>query len=990
MSIWKFILISASGEETEVDNPLGWEDVQCDIKRDEKWHGIFFSYAFSKLQFYGEGAYLIKTEYEAKGVDGDMEMSVLFQCSDGENYDEFYRGRLSFDEYEDTCGDECLVTIGLQDSNDIMLMRNNYEQKVNINSNLAFDQITELTEYDKLNSTLLIPNRGLTQRVSGASDGTDFQTIPEAPIRLINPLGTFVYIRPSFTVNTVSEINDSDLVGYGLYKVSPDQLLHPTTLGPVLTLKDQVNCYNELFSYSIRMKGAVREETSLNRLLSIYAVVNQGQAFNGNPSDPVLGQQTIIHEQNVAGGTQSNTPFDVTISGQVLLNPNNTGAQPYYNDKIMPFIAIFVGEGNTGNPPAWEIELDWDIETSITINTISQCDPTEAKVYFINEAASRTIESITSDKIRFYSTFFGRVDSQPYSLPDQTCAGLFAISNGLNVRRKLLKDGTQPGFFVSLEDLFDNLNAVWNIGMTIDPDINRPGFNRLRFEDWRFFYQEEVGLIFNYPTKINRSVDKSRVFNRLKIGYNKWTGGQYTGLDEFMTMRNYRANINAASQQLDATTDIIAAPYTWEITRRLDTGTEDWQYDNDIFGICLKGEGTPVSYSVETFTDAAYSVENVIDPGTCYNGRISPVRMAMRWFNWFMQGIRNLQADSRLIFTSGEANYIAKFGLDNCNIESKEMQENEDIDPTDFDDPQDAKPPLFPETLTFEHPLNFNLFKQIKNDPTLKFKSILVNCSGSMLPAWIKSISYKPEEGQATIVAIPKNNSILPDIPEPIGCQASIVNGSLTMTGFDWEAGTARIDFTEGNTGATLWSYIVTKGPNPGSGPGFSGTTTEHPFTVSGLTPGQWSVFIAPYCSPDDIGINFGAGTFDLPAPPFKVEISGYLTNNGSNSHLVLTVNSIGGVPAPAGFSFQWGYCYVNTSIGSTPICRAYPGTPAPIPTNTMSFGSGQITVTQQSAGFTPGASYGYINKIVLYNLTGITSADIIKASGQSWTLDFE
>jgi hypothetical protein len=193
MSTWKFILISSEGVETEVENPSGWEDVEVTIDRDTDWHGIFFSYSFSKLEFNGTAASLIKEEYENEGVNGQMNLRILFQCSEDGQYDTFYLGKLSFDDYSDTCGIECKVSIGLEDSNDIMLMRNNYEQPVNLNSNVAFDQTTALTDYDKLNTQLLVPNRGIPQRLYGMSDGNNFNTDSEVPIRLINSLGTWFY-----------------------------------------------------------------------------------------------------------------------------------------------------------------------------------------------------------------------------------------------------------------------------------------------------------------------------------------------------------------------------------------------------------------------------------------------------------------------------------------------------------------------------------------------------------------------------------------------------------------------------------------------------------------------------------------------------------------------------------------------------------------------------------------------------------------------------
>jgi hypothetical protein len=714
----------------------------------------------------------------------------------------------------------------------------------------------------------------------------------------------------------------------------------------------------------------LKDISNATRIVDMNLIIRQGP----NPSATTLLSNQIL--VSYEAGSPVTTEFSASYSDFV---PIQLGYKIY--------IFAVINYVKTSSAVLQSLVVEFDQTNTISFTGTSYCEATNAKSYMINEAVSRTVESITNDQIRFYSTFFGRRNSQPYSININTCAGEFAISNGLNVRRRLLKDGTQPGFFVTLKQLFEETKAMWNTGLTIEPDLNRTGYNRLRFEDWRYFYQDEVGIRFNYPTKITRAVDTNRVFNRIVVGYNKWTAGEYSGLDEFMTKRNYRININAISNELDATTDIICSPYTIEITRRLDTGTDDWQYDNEVFGFFTQvSSDTPV---IETFGGFTTGVENVNDPNTCYNGRRSPARIAMQWFNWVMQGLRNLQPDSKLIFTSGEANYIAKYGLLSCNIEAEPLQENENIDVTDFEDSNNARPILYPETLTFDHPLNFNLFTRIKNDPALKFKSIEVNCNGTMIPAWLKSISYKPEQGQATVVAIPKNGSIIPEPPPPIPCQATIVDGSVTLTDFDWEAGTATVDFTEGNGGATQWFYIITQGSTPGAGTGFNGVTTVHPFEVSGLTPGTWSVFIAPYCTSDEVGLNYGTGTFDLPAPPFKIELSAHLTTGlQPNNKLVLTATSVGNVPSPIGFSFNWGQCVYNTTVPAE-YCRAFPGSVLPLPTNTITFNIGDITQTGNSVNSVPGANFGYITKIVLYNLTGISSADINKAAGQGWTLEF-
>src|SRR3954470_15582712 len=106
MSTWKFILTDRNGLRTEVPEPISWIDPEIVIARDNDngWHGVFFDYGIDKLTFNDIGGQLIKAEYEEYGVNGQMRVDILFQCSEDNTYDSFYEnGRIAFDQYSDTC-----------------------------------------------------------------------------------------------------------------------------------------------------------------------------------------------------------------------------------------------------------------------------------------------------------------------------------------------------------------------------------------------------------------------------------------------------------------------------------------------------------------------------------------------------------------------------------------------------------------------------------------------------------------------------------------------------------------------------------------------------------------------------------------------------------------------------------------------------------------------------------------------------------------------
>jgi hypothetical protein len=87
-----------------------------------------------------------------------------------------------------------------------------------------------------------------------------------------------------------------------------------------------------------------------------------------------------------------------------------------------------------------------------------------------------------------------------------------------------------------------------------------------------------------------------------------------------------------------------------------------------------------------------------------------------------------------------------------------------------------------------------------------------------------------------------------------------------------------------------------------------------------------------------------------------------------------------------APISFKWGYCVYNTTIPAQ-SCYGFSGasnggtpTQTTIPTGTMGY-------TQYSSSNTVGANYGYIVKIVIYDIQGIPASKIQLAAGQNYSL---
>lgn len=969
MAEYRFTLILRDASTLVADpKPTGWENTTIVLERDPRWHGSFWDYGLDRLFFTGQPAAVIQDEYDNSGVNGQMSIKIEYMCSENGRFEELNTFKLNFTEYSRLCGIECNVGISVEDSLDVMAFRNNYDQKVDLTKSVAFNQVTPLADYEGLNFSLPIPSRGLTVLSRGNSDNAQHNFYP---ITIVWPtINNSVKIRPILTVNIIDEIETADFPGettYAINQVIPNQ---PTDLSPVLELDLTPQCSGDVFSYNVRLKGHIQEVTNGSHSVSIQAVVTSEPY--PNTGSPALSKVDILLSTNFPSGSGPNMDFDVTMQGTTALNEG----QPIY-------VFLFVASTPGATLRTQDIFVDWDEETFVSITTVTRCDPSPAKSFMINEAISRTVEAITNNDIKFYSETFGRQTSQPYAIDEDTCAGMYAITNGLAVRQKLLQDGTQPGVFVSMRQLFEDLNSLWAIGLNIEDDVNRPGFKRLRFEDWKYYYQNDIGLVFRNPSNVETAVDITRIFNRFLVGFLKWEAEQFTGLDEFMTSRTYRLDISALDQELKMLCEQICSPYTIEITRRLSGTTQDWKYDNDIFGFCLETSDIPVfgapDVQVEQFDGNVVGVENVLDSDTCYNHRVRPSVNAMRWFSYIIQGIKRVTTSSKLIFSSGTGNYVAKMEALHCNIEGSPIRENDDIDITRFDDVVAAQPITQPEIDTFTHAFSFNMFKRLKNEPTLMFKAIRYVCNNTIFEGWIKSVRYNLEDGQATIQVIPKNEL---QIPAPVPpCSATILDGNVVINVSDTIPGQVEISFTEGVSGADNWQWTLQQT----DGPYFTtGTATEYPLIISGIPPGNYTLDVYPYCG-TNIGENVGNGTFSI-SVEYLVQLSAILSNNPyPDNYMILTAT--GNIPAPSGFTFKFGQCAVVTTFPPGEGCSGFVGSGAPEDFATMFMALGGTSANEDSTAVTPGSSYGYISKIVIYDLVGITAAQISKAPGQTWTL---
>lgn len=393
---WKFYL-----DDVLVDEPIGWNDINLTIKRDEQWQGVFFEASTSTLGFYGDAADTITEAKNNYGFNAEIELRVEAVC--GQTVD-ILTGQLDFGTYQRSCGNECIVYISVEKSGCTMKVRNRYDQKVDLTKITAFDNFTNLVDYPGLNFTMEVAAQELDARVEGLVDlgggeETDFEVVNTGPnnIAWVRPL----YGRLIFNSINRGQLNDPENV-----QTDDDELALPIT--PQLLFEDTITCFNGSFTYDVRLKGRYSGTVFAVPITDARIILG---TWDGNGS--IFTDIDIIDE--VALSTPP-APLEV-----VEFDETFTGTTPL-SDGVGLYHILEVNFGATLS--GYTLRYQFDEESSFLVYATKSCPPTDATVSLINETGSRIAEAITDGCLRMKSDYYGRTDSQPYQSDEDGCGAL--------------------------------------------------------------------------------------------------------------------------------------------------------------------------------------------------------------------------------------------------------------------------------------------------------------------------------------------------------------------------------------------------------------------------------------------------------------------------------------------------------------------------------------------------------------------------------------
>lgn len=713
-----------------IDEPQGFAGIVLNMKRDDQWHGVFFEASTSDLIFYGDSAAYLKNKKETEGLRADVTFRAFQSCGVYDEPELILEGKLDYRKYSASCGTNCVVTIPVEQTGCIMTLRNRYDQKVDLDSTVAFNKTTALQQYAGLNFEMEIAAKELEAAVDG-SVSEDGDSISFDITSILTDAVT--YIRPSYGSERSNSIQTGQLVPVSQWETDT---LNPldSALSPQLLYEDDIDCFDGDFEYSVRMKGNLSLTGGSGTLdnLNLLLITWDG---TGN----IFDDHTLITSASLATGVSMplSQSFDGAISGTTTLS---SGIGLYALIEVITTTPV-------GATRSYIVSFDDD--TFFTLSAPKLCPATNANVYMMNEALSRVTEAITDGCLKARSDYYGRTDSQPYSSPEDGCGSLRVLTSGLKIRR-----AENAKYFSSLKDLFEGNRGIDNIGMGIEDNPDIPGAQQLRIEPVEYFYRDEEILFLPKVPNAITAVQEQLYFSLIKTGYKKWEVESVNGLNEFNSTREYRTSLSTVSNPLDIQSAFIAGGYAWEVTRQqsfAETGQADTKFDNDTFIACVERD----AYGYHIEQNNIENPTNIFSPETAYNWRIRPFYNLMRWFKSIANSYPNLvDTTNKLFFSSGTGNFLASGEIagayPDCKLENGQKPENKDLYISDFVNSADATPLWKPEYMPFKYPLSTKEYRQLKSNP---YGYIRVECgNGNFVKGYIQELKYQLTKGVCDFV----------------------------------------------------------------------------------------------------------------------------------------------------------------------------------------------------------------------------------------------
>jgi hypothetical protein len=711
MSYQRFILTSGATSETLTINPDGWDKWGQMWQRDKKYWGVFQSYTPQSYRFAikkGGGGDFIKRVYETNGIFAQMTVSVYTRNPQTNDFDFSYTGNLNFDPTKFKI-ERDYVEIGFVANSDMQNFITRDDIEMDITNLVSIDGVT-MDEFENSPKDVLFKKVDIYSTVN-CKVNLDTSDILQCSLGLIgegydiedkkilfdayeitkNELSNKFSLTTGKLNSERSEsiyTNPLDVETYIIFKNSLFDIIENT-----LVLIPSFSPAGNFGDVYIRLiLSALNENGEVEKIFYNYGIPI--------PFDDISHQSTHIisdisnlnpDDDFHPGGYPSNDPLCVPIG--ITINPSRfkdnlgwykelfyppiktqelgiyevppKGSLSLYLSLSTPYDGID-GAGFWDGSNAW-IEGNFKMDLTFTELVFSPFD-SNVKCFFPHEAFTRMLQKILSKNSPFYSTFFGRTDSEFITYPVNGEGSLDAITSGWNLR-----GFPSSQFLLKFKDLFKSFDAIYNLMVGYDLANQRFYIEQKEKAFDSSFYMFDLGDV----DELKISPYKDCFFNEVLSGYEE--DGNYEdfqGANEFNVMTGH-STIIPLKDKLDIRSKYNADTTGMELARRKDYthfSSEDTDQDSKIYIVRTNGTETIQGGATGFLGSEQY-----------YNIVLTPRENIIRWANYIKGAFfRPENSDFTIKFQSSKKNIDINY----VNQNGDTVYEHQDI--TNFGDMADV------------------------------------------------------------------------------------------------------------------------------------------------------------------------------------------------------------------------------------------------------------------------------------------------------------
>lgn len=620
---WKFEL-EYNGVRQEMPEPVGWDSVGFQVKRDAKVFGLTFEFS-TEVKWYQEAREFVQNAFDMGNVDAVVSVNVYRRASEFDAWVLFYTGVLSM---KDVKIDEKFSIIRIEQSG----FRKSFLGQRDLD--VSLEKTKEIRAHSKL-----LKKKSLFEYDEG------FRDIDWDRVLVTNSPSTFLPLvfATNTEFETVLDITDFFKEGTAASN-APDAFVRASQAGQALIsarLKGRI-----VITWQFPITGVQDFNSDSWKFFSAY-----GASAISNITERLhVPRNTWTESLN-----RIEKEFDFSYTESITLNQGDR----YWLFFSFANFTLF----NGGQPGLVDIRFEYDSESYLDIEVDTLSPSTAVKGVMAFDAFNQIVENYTGIANRFKSDFLSSGLGQ-----------YLFITNGF-----LLRGLEDKPLYANFEKLFDAVRVIYNLGFAVRVE---DGLEVVRVEPQAFFYDAGTELMYlPNPERVERSPAMDFYFNKIVIGYDKWQDdavGQINGLDEYNSQRQYSTSLTLGEfrdeernrRELNLVVKgLITSGYLIEYVRRLaGKATTDSKYDNELFGIMLNqsevtsdkyGEGeqvyAPLSVSER---NEVFEIANVIDPDSVYNVRLAPGYILRRWMPHISGQLVKDNENKKLVsFRSGEGNF---------------------------------------------------------------------------------------------------------------------------------------------------------------------------------------------------------------------------------------------------------------------------------------------------------------------------------------------